>query len=380
MSIARLSSLAALLLGLVTALIIFNMPLAQTGLSSIFGEAIASLISGDRLVRAAAAIAGFGMIFGLVAFASKLHFLAQPLSKAENRLIDLNAHGGVLSVDDSLSVITELTSLRKELTPVRAQLSANMASTGTAMVSADALADRVVPLWLVRAVTASLVGLAFVMLVWGAATGANAQALNALDGSYGHPAGMLIGIRSGGFAFIICMIGTIFCFVMATAGHGFALASARGFKAALGATSQNANQGLVPVLNLGTSATADASSEIKSALTQLTHMQESHLSSLATLVNSSMSNLQAVPASVQALEAKLTDKLAERDRDYIVQRDNEQALLKETTGILGDLKNTLSTMQNQPRLSPLSAPLTANPQVAERLSSAFKNLQAATGE
>lgn len=397
MSIARISTLAALLLALLAALITQMAPsgpataLAATGLPG----GMSAMLFGDRLVRLALSIAIFASTFGLITFLCHLAMVARPLARTAQTLLDKGAHGAVVSGEECLSAISDLTGMRHQLAPLRLQLAtASLQEVGAAslsepahqLVPANALADRVVPAWLCRVVIVLASVSALLLLIWSVSTGASAQAVAMLDPNVGHPAGVLIGARSGGMAFVLASIGALACYCLATAGYGLSLAGAHRLLSALDAvTGRRSRQNLAlssdtDFLALGNALPDDGLTKgIQGALEELVLLQKAQISSFEATALSSTASLKSISGALDGVKSSLVQEpqvAPSRYTDLVVEN---QQLQQEIVRALSELRLTLESLQNHwSAQQAYPMPMAAHPEVAQRLSSAIKSLQSAT--
>ncbi len=388
MSIARISTLISLLLGLFAIIAVQRLPVSAL---SLLGDgtpgSLGGLISGDPLVRMAIALAMFGLVFGFVSLLCHFALVSRPLAAAGERLRAETAHGDAINATDCLSIITQLSNFRHQLAPLRAHLaSAATVSERTqilpapvgALVPVNSLADRATPHWVSCLVVASLMAAAFAMLVWGIATGANTQAASMFDPNAGHPAGLLIGTRSGGIAFILVLMGAIACLLLTRAGLEMARREASNLLSALDTAAVGRATRIEPftesgLLDLKEAAPEGQLQQIVEQMQQVHSAQTQHLEKITTAITN---QLQAIPAALSGVATSMAENREMLENRSAARHEIEGSLWQETTRALMDLRLTLDGLQHARAASPMS--MAANSAVAERLSSAMRNLQEAT--
>ncbi len=388
MSIARLSTLLSLLLGLISIIAIHRLPVSVLSLlDEGKPSGLGVLISGDPLVRMALALAMFGLVFGLVSLLCHFAMVSRPLAAAGERLRAETAHGGTINAADCLSIITQLSNFRLQLAPVRAHLaSASMVghpaqilpSPVGALVPANSLADRATPHWVSRLVVASLVAAAFVLLVWGIATGANTQAASMFDPNAGHPAGLLIGTRSGGIAFILVLVGAVICLGLTRTGLEMARREASNLLSALDAAAVGRAARIEPFTESGLLELKQAApdGQLQLLVDQMGKAQSAQTKHLEKIVAAITSQLQAIPGALSGVATSLVENRDMLESRSAARHEIEGSLWHETTRALMDLRLALEGLQHTRAATPMA--MAANSAVAERLSSAMRNLAEAT--
>jgi hypothetical protein len=389
MSHARLTSAAAILLGLALAFIMIKLPANALALTSIMSgnPSLANLMMSDRLVRGAMGLAAFGLTFGLVFFLSSWAFVRQPLAAAARRLRDAGTHGTNIPAATVADILSDIAPMRNQLAPLRRQFavahpdeSAALPQPAGLFLSSRNLKTAVSPVWLSNIVASGLFLFALLALVWGLATGANAQTLNQLDPNYGHASGVLIGLQSGGVACLIALVGAFACFALCAAGRGLAGQSAEEFLSSvnaasyLPASSKGHQDESEAALDLsGAMPTADMP-DLKSHFDTLVAAQAKLGSGMSELMSSIKTQTESVQSAVQNFSVALQDQEQRRDMKLADQRVAEAALMQETAMALQELKAALTALKAAPAAQAL-IPSTA---VSQRLSSAMRSLRQAT--
>jgi hypothetical protein len=389
MSHARLTSAAAILLGLALAFIVIKLPANALALSSLMSgnPSLANLMMSDRLVRGAMGLAAFGLTFGLVFFLSSWAFVRQPLAAAARRLREAGTHGTNIPAATVADILSDIAPMRNQLAPLRRQFavahpdeSAALPQPAGSFLSSSNLKNAVSPVWLSNIVSSGLFLFAILALVWGLATGANAQTLNQLDPNYGHAAGVLIGLQSGGVACLIALVGAFACYALCAAGRGLAGQSAEDFLSAVNAASylpasrKSHQDESEAALDLSGAMPVADMPDLKPHFDTLVAAQSKLGSGMSELMSSIKSQTESVQSAVQNFSAALQDQEQRRDLKLADQRVAEAALMQETAMALQELKAALTTLKS----APAAQTLIPNTAVSQRLSSAMRSLRQAT--
>lgn len=383
MSHARLTSVIAILLGLAASFIAFNLPVVSGAMAAVLPQnpGMLTMLMSDKLVRAAFAALVFGLTTGLIFFFSAWLFVRRPLATAAQQLRSSGSHGAAVPAADMLDILSDITSLQRQLAPLRRQFvqglpdqPATLSEPAEAFLSTSALKNSVTPTWLTSGIAGAILLFAILALLWGVTTGANAQVVNQIDPTYGHAAGLLIGLQSGGVACLLALSGAFACQFLSAAGRGVAGQTAEDFLSAVTASaytpliSQNAHATLPLDLTDGTPH-MDVPN-LKPVVDTLLSGQTALGSKIADIASSIKTQSEALHSYTTILQ----EQEQRRDLKLSDQRIAEAALMQETATALQELKSALLAVKS----GQAGQSMIPNPALSQRLSSAMRSLKQAT--
>jgi hypothetical protein len=385
MSHARLTAAAAILLGLAFGFIAIRLLAIPGIMSAVLPDSpgMLNLLISDRLVRTALGAAVFGLTAGLVFFLCTWLFVRRPLASAAQQLRSVGSHGVDVPAAGMLDILSGITSLQRQLAPLRRQfvpglagLHASLDKPAGAFLSSDVLKNAAAPAWLTSGIAGALLLFALMALIWGVTTGANAQIVNQLDPSYGHAAGLLIGLKSGGIACLLALSGAFACQFLSAASRGLAGQTAEDF---LSAVSASAHAPATPqtvhdqaVFDLAGGTPHIVAPDLKPFVDTLLSVQSVLSSKMVDIASSIKSQSEALHSYTTTLQ----EQEKRRDLKQTDQRLAETALMQETTNALQEIKSALVAVKS----GQVGQSMMPNPALSQRLSSAMRSLRQATAD
>jgi hypothetical protein len=223
----------------------------------------------------------------------------------------------------------------------------------------------------------------------------------------------VLGMRTGGVAFVLALLGGLLCFGLTKTALGLSMTHAERFLAAVNTVvslrqhTGNPDETLADALELvaldpATSTAPDAATLIQPLIDKLVTIQNDQHAKLAALLGTSTSTLTETlkqnHARQAALAAETQQAMASTTQDTLVSlqnipaalsslgnilhaRESDQTHLADIAASLSAVRDALTHLNAHPQTHvgfPGSSHIPANTDVARRLSSAMQNLRAAT--
>jgi hypothetical protein len=240
MSTVRITTFLAFTTALVLAAFAVKLPEISSLFFSKIGmsDALTYSLFMDGAARLGVGILVFGLIFGITAALSNYYFGTRPILELAEKL-NLRPHDMTSNKRDLLiDSISDSRSLREPFAKLHLQLSARHFHQGAELdtpmipvpvhqlIAQTSLLGQCVNNWFIRAITILLLVFGMMLFAWSVASGADSQAQNVANASYGHPSGVLLGLRGGSFAVLCSLVGAGAVYFLGLGSHAYAATQA----------------------------------------------------------------------------------------------------------------------------------------------------------